>query len=126
MKLREQPWWNKSHPSNPVLLHLLLHRCNMAQSRLLSLMAKVALMEHDVKEMEKNLQSLRQLIGIMKKKQFGRHADVAVNKIEPRHLMALLQSSHKVDNLILGLQHLLNRCRTHSAFLQRQLELRKV
>ena len=98
----------------------------MAQSRLLSLMAKVALMECDVKEMQKNLQSLRQLIGIMKKKQFGRHADVAVNKIEPRHLMALLQSSHKVDNLILSLQHLLNRCRTHSTFLQRQLELRKV
>ena len=96
----------------------------MAQTRLLSVVAKEEVMENDVVQMEKLLATLGKILVLMKKKQFGRRRDMARNKIESDHLSALLHSMHHVDNLILKIQNLLNRISSHSLFIQHQLELR--
>ena len=88
------------------------------------MVAKEEVMEDDVLQMEKILASLSKILHLMKKKQFGRGRDLSRNRIEPDHLNALLHSMHHVDNLILKIQNLLNRCSTHSLFIQRQLELK--
>ena len=96
----------------------------MAQTRLVSIVAKEEVMGKDVVQMQKLLGELSKILLQVKKKQFGRKGDMARNRIEADHLNNLLQSMHSIDNLMLKVQNLLTRCSTHSLFIQRQLELR--
>ena len=96
----------------------------MAQTRLVSIVAKEEVMENDVLQMQKLLGELSKILLQVKKKQFGRKGDMARNRIEADHLSNLLHSMHSIDNLILKVQNLLTRSSTHSLFIQRQLELR--
>ena len=96
----------------------------MAQTRLVSIVAKEEVMEKDVVQMQKLLGELSKILLQVKKKQFGRKGDMARNRIEADHLNNLLQSMYSIDNLMLKVQNLLTRCSTHSLFIQRQLELR--
>ena len=98
----------------------------MAQSRWMSLKGKVSQMDNDGKDMVKLVQSLCKIVGLMRKKQFGRSADIAVDNIENDNLLNLSNSGHEVDKLILEIQHLLNKCSANLAYLQHQLRLRKV
>ena len=83
-------------------------------------------MENDMKEVNRNMQNVLQMLAMMRKKQFGRKSDVASNKIEAANVLALLQTAHKIDNVLLALQHMLDQTVTHSCYVQRQLKLRKV
>ena len=96
----------------------------MAQTRLVSVVAKQEVIENDVGQMQKLLGELSKILLQVKKKQFGRKGDMARNRIEADHLNNLLQYMHSIDNLILKVQNLLTRSSTHSLFIQRQLELR--
>ena len=98
----------------------------MVQSKALNLISKVSLIEKDGKEVIKLLYRLCKIVGCMRRKQFGRSSDLAINKIEDDNLAKLLQSAHDVDKLILDIQHLLNQCSAHSTYVQKQLHLRKV
>ena len=81
-------------------------------------------MESDVKEMIDCLTSLSKVAALMKQRQFGRRMDLARNEIPNDNILALLQSCHHVDHLILKLQNLLSHCSAYSLFIQRQLELK--
>ena len=98
----------------------------MAQTRLLSLLAKLNAMECDLKEMSKNIQNLVQMLSAMRKKHFGRPIDLATDRITDTNVQALMQSAHKIDNMLLSCQQLIDRTVTHCCYLQRQLKLRKV
>ena len=96
----------------------------MAQTRLVSIVAKQEVMENNIVQMQKLLGELSKILLQVKKKQFGRKGDMARTRIEADHLNNLLQSMHSINNLMLKVENLLTRCSTHSLFIQRQLELR--
>ena len=96
----------------------------MAQTRLISIVAKHEKMDTSVKEMINCLTSLSKVITLMRLRQFGRRMDLAQNHIPADNILALLQSCHHIDTLILNLQNLLSQCSAYSTFIQRQLELR--
>ena len=94
----------------------------MALYATLSLVSKIDQMKEDIVLMEKTLATLLKLVSTMQTKQLGRRADLAKDKLE--NIDALLQSSHQVDNLLLKVLHLLNRCNAHSNFVQNILKLK--
>ena len=80
----------------------------------------------DLQEVEKNVSQLLKYTTQLKKKSFGSRAksDVAKNKINTENMQTILQESQSLDNRILRILYLLDRCNTISFFIQRQLELR--
>ena len=99
----------------------------MAQSRMMSIIVKKEKLEEDVSDIQKIVSALVKATKSVKRIPGGRKAktDAAKNEVNPRDVQLLLQATHSIDNLILEIQNLLNRCTNHSFFLQRQLELRR-
>ena len=98
----------------------------MAQSRLLSIIAKQDKLETDLFEMDKVMSKLLKEVREMRKKHFGNKAksDATKNKVQSEDILSILQESQNLDQLMLKIQNLLNRCSAHSFYIQRQLELR--
>ncbi len=98
----------------------------MAQSRMMSICVKKQKLEEDILDMQKDIIDLARVIKLMKVIPGGNKArrDVSRNEVSPEHVQFLLQTSLSIDNIILKIQNLLNRCSNHSFFLQRQLELK--
>ena len=96
----------------------------MAPHRLVSLVGKRQRLEDDLHEMENVLTSLLNVVTVMGKKQMGRRFDLARDILPDDNINALLQSSQHVDDLLLKIQNLLNRCTAYSNFLQHLLMLR--
>ena len=104
-----------------MFLDIVTPKSAMAQSRSLSIVSKHQAIEDDVNEILKMIQSLLKLIVCMRKKQFGK--TLAKKGLQPSNIQFLLSGSYQIDNSILKIQQLLDRCGSHLFFLQRQLLL---
>ena len=86
-------------------------------------MKKQKLMD-DILEMQKDIGAIVKTMRVMKITPGGRKSKEDTNQLSVEHIKFLLRTFLTFDTLILNLQNLLNRCITHSFFLQKQLELR--
>ena len=98
---------------------------NMAESRMTTILMKKEKLEEAISEMQKDMAVITKIVRLMKIIPTGRKGkdDVSKNQLSTEHVQSLLRAFLNLDNLILNLQNLLNRCTTHSFFLQKQLEL---
>ena len=80
----------------------------------------------EMKEMQKDNATLVKIIKMIKMIP-GNHKgkeDASKNQVSVEHVQSLLRTFHNLDNLILNLQNLLNRCGGQSFYIQQQLKFK--
>ena len=95
----------------------------MAQTRVVSILAKQEKMETILWQAEKQIIVLRKIISKMRKSQVGPIKDLADYKLSQKSINAMLLTCQQADNLILELQNMINQTASYSIYLQSQLML---
>ena len=98
----------------------------MAQSRMMSILMRKQELKEDILEMQKDIANLVKIIRMIKMIPGNRKGkeDASKNQLSVEHVQSLLRTFHNLDNLILNLQNLLNRCGNQSFYIQQQLKLK--